>query len=105
MTGPKCSGATNCPVALRVSDALAEEKPGVCYGRMWLRGANRVSLQIKIRTQVFGGLVSPKGTLLLLPSFMCTLGVHSLRLLMKMPSACMAMQSLPRILTVRRRRL
>lgn len=62
MTEPKCSGTTNCPVALRVSDARAQERPGVHYGQMWLCGANRVLLQINIKIQVFGELVSPKGT-------------------------------------------
>ncbi|ERE66221.1 substance-P receptor-like protein [Cricetulus griseus] len=45
----------NCPVALRISDARAQGRPGVCYVLKELRGVDRVmvqvTLQIRVRTQ------------------------------------------------------
>lgn len=75
---------------------------GVRYVQMWLRGANRgmlqVTLQVRVRTQVCGPLMSPKDTFLFLLSFSSTLGVHSLRPLMKAPFACRSVHPPPRTL-------
>lgn len=91
-----------CPVAQRVSDARAQERPGVRYVQMWLRGANRdmlqVTLQVRVRTQVCGPLMSPTDTFLLSLSFSGTLGVHSPRPLRKVSSACMPVHSPSRTL-------
>lgn len=66
----------NCPVALRTSDARAQERPGVCYVQMWLRGANRdmlwVTLEVRVRTQVCEQFMSPKDMFLFLLSFRST---------------------------------
>lgn len=91
-----------CPVPQRISDARAQERPGVRSVQMWLRGANRymlqVRLQMRVRAQVRGPLVSPKDTFLSMLSFSSILGVHSLRPLKKASFACMPVHSLPKTL-------